>query len=200
MGTMSGIYKKRAVVLILVLALFSGCVDVDKTSTDVNPSPGAQVEITSIADSNIPELPNSTTKNNEQNNPGAINTKAGTSPSVQTTALPYSTPPAAVSTPPDYSIPPVVIPTPLPATLYACNELDNVQKQIQFLQNDRLQKNQLLYMYQSLKSNATQNGDTQMAESYLVQIDDLNKMIGNIDNQISSLKARESILSRECYK
>ncbi len=190
MGTIFGIEEQRATVLILVLALFSGCVDIEKTSTGVDPSPTAQVEITSIADSNIPELPNSTIKNDQQNNPGTTNTKVGQqtiSPSVQTTALPYSTPP-------------VVVPTPLPATLYACNELNNVQKQIQLLQSDRTQKNQLLYMYQSLKSNATQNGDTQLSESYQVQIDDLNKMIGNIDNQLSSLKARESILSRECYK
>lgn len=194
--------KLGAVVIIMVLALVSGCVEIDRTNT-TNSSPTAEVEITSIADSHIPELPDSNIKNYSQKNPSTTNTEVvpqTTLPSVQSIALPYSTPPTAVPTPLDYNSPQVVVSTPLPATNIACNELNNVQRQIQFLQNDRIQKNQLLYKYQSLKSDATLNGDTQLAESYQVQIDELKKMITNIDMQLSSLKARESILSRECYK
>lgn len=196
------INKPVSVVIIIVLALVSGCVEKEVTNS-TNSSLTPEVEITSIADSIIPEFPNSNIKNYPQNNPGATDTKIvpqTTIPSVESTVLPYTTPPKPVPTPLDYSIPPVVVPTPLPATNYACNELNNVQRQIQFLQNDRVQKNQLLYMYQSLNSNATKNGDTQLAESYQVQIEDLKKIISSIDMQISSLKARESILSRECYK
>ena len=194
--------KHVVFVIIMALALVSGCVRVDRTNT-TNSSTTAEVEITSIADIYIPEFPNSSIDHYQQTNPGATNRAVvpqTTLPSVQSTDLPYIIPPTAVPTPLDYNTPPVVVPTPLPATNYACNELSNIQRQIQFMQNDRIQKNQLLYMYQSLKSNATLKGDTQQAESYMVQIDDLKKVISSIDIQISNLKARESILSRECYK
>jgi PBP1b-binding outer membrane lipoprotein LpoB len=191
-----------AVAIILVIALFSGCVDIEKTNTMVNSSPNSEVEITSIADSYVKKLPNSNNENYPQKDPGASYTGVPqtTSTPVQSTDLPYSTPPTPVPTPIDYSPLPITVPTPLPVTNYACNELTNVQKQIQLLQNDRIQKNQLIYKYQSLKSDATQNGDTQLVASYQVQIDELKKLVNNIDIQLSSLKARESILSRECYK
>jgi len=190
--------KYGAVAIIIVIALFSGCLDQEKTNNLVNSSPNSELEITSIADSYVNKLPNSNA-NDPQKNPGEyIGVPKTTSTQVQSNDLPYSSPPTTV--PIEYSPLPITLPTPLPATNYACNELTNVQRQIQLLQNDRSQKNQLLNKYQSLKSAATQNGDEQLASSYQVQIDDLKKLISNIDMQLSSLKARESILSRECYK
>ena len=188
-----------AVAIIIVIALFSGCLDQEKTNNLVNSSPNSELEITSIADSYVNKLPNSNNENSPQKNPGEyIGIPQITSTSGQSNDLPYSTPPTPV--PIEYIPLPVTLPTPLPVTNYVCNELTNVQRQIQLLQNDRSQKNQLLNNYQSLKSDATQNGDEQLAASYQVQIDDLKKLISNIDIQLSSLKARESILSRECYK
>ncbi len=175
--------------MIAVLALLSGCVEFQKISTIENSATPA-VEMTSIADAPIPgALPNSTIRNNPQQKPG-----------ITPSAIPQTNIPSATSTALPYSVPPSPVPTPPPVTNYSCNELKNVQKQVQLLLNDRLQKNELLYKYQSLKSNATQNGDTQSAASYQVQIDELQRMIGSLDQQLSSLRVRESILSRECYR
>ena len=188
-----------AVAMIIVIALFSGCVDLEKNNTSVDSSTNSEIEITSIADSYVKKLPNSNNENYPQKDPGEyIGVPQISSTSGQSNDLPYSTPPTPV--PMEYIPLPVTLPAPLPVTNYACNELTNVQRQIQLLQNDRSQKNQLLNNYQSLKSDATLNGDDQLSASYQVQIDELKKLISNIDIQMSSLKAREYILSRECYK
>lgn len=189
--------KQGAVVLIIALALLSGCVETEKTNETIDDSPTGAVEMTSIADSQDPEtLPDYPVKNNTK--PGA-NSKVQVTgfPTVDATVLPFSTPPTPLPTQFPINTPPLI--TPVTTVNFACTELNNVQRQIQVLQNDRLSKSQMLNQYESLKANATLNGDTQSATYYQTQIDEWTKMISSIDQQLVPLKARESVLAGQCY-
>lgn len=203
------INNKLAVLIIMLLALVSGCVQTEKINSTTTSSKEAEVGITSIADSDIAKFPDTSNKE-QQANSGETNIEGvppGTKfPTIGSTPLPYSTPPITETVPSAESepfvndTPPSTVPAQLPSTSYACSELTSVQKQIQLLQNDKNIKNQMVVKYQVLNTNATKNGDTQAAATYQVQVDEYKKLISNIDIQLSALKTRESILYRECYR
>ncbi len=180
--------KYLAVVILVALVLVSGCVDANKTNSSSNPQPSAAVENTQIAEKEISDaLPDTTIYENNQPEPKASEVMHSSVSSVESNSLPYSTPPESS-------------PEQLLAANYSCSELKNVERQIQLLQNEHLQRQELLNRYQSLKSNATVNNDTQSASSYQLQIDELSRIIRSIDQQISSLKSKEAVYSRECYR